>query len=121
MDLLVAKALGGLGLVKALQVTIVALVEGLVFFYREVTLSEHLKDNLQGADRALQHRGEGAVKAQPCGLEFLSGLPSFFFALGRKRHLHPAGEAVLQVPERFAVAQQHQISHSSSLVSAVSD
>src|SRR5439155_20964403 len=114
MDLLVAKALGGLGFVKALQVAIVALVEGLVFFHGEVTLPEHVKDNLQGADRALQHRREGAVKAQPCGLEFLAGLPSFFFSPGRKRHLHPAGEAVLQVTLRLAMTQQHQMSHLSS-------
>ena len=50
-------------------------------------------------------------KAKPAALSRRAGLARLLEALFRQVHVGPAGEAVLLVPDAFAVAQQDELVH----------
>jgi hypothetical protein len=93
----------------------VTLVEAPVLLRRQPHLVELVERDPKRADRALQHRREGEIERVAFGAKEPPGRARFFGALGREVHIHPAGETVLAVPLRLAVAQQHELVHGAQL------
>ncbi len=65
----------------------------------------------QGAHRAGQHRGEGAVDLHPGLGDELAAAAGLGLSGWGKIHVHPAGEAVLEIPLALAVAEQDERRH----------
>jgi len=59
-------------------------------------------------DGALEHRGVRHVELQPLLAQQAPGGGGFLAALFGEVHVHPAGEAVIQVPLALAMAQQYE-------------
>jgi hypothetical protein len=59
------------------------------------------------ADRALEHRRVGNIKAEAGFLQQQAGLLGFKVALFCQVDVDPACESVLLVPRGFAVADEH--------------
>ena len=97
------------GLVQALQRAVVAFVEAPVLITGSQCRSISSSACPGGPDRALQHRGEGDVELVALGLQQAAGRLRLHHAGGREADVGPAGEAVLEVPGRFAVADQHEL------------
>ena len=109
----VAVLLRGLGLVQALQRAVVALVEPPCVHHRQPGAVHLVECVPQRPHRALEHRGVGHIEIQARLLQQAAGLAGLFDAGGGELHIGPAGETVLQVPGRFAVAYQHECVHGS--------
>ena len=109
--LLVAVLLGGLGLVQALQATVVALVEAPALDHRQPDAVHLVEAVVQGVDGTLEHRGVGDVELVALGLEQLTCRHGLRHAGGRQIDVNPAGEAVFEVPGGFAVANQDEFVH----------
>ncbi len=88
-----------------------ALVQPPILLDRNPDLAAALQGQPQGADRAGEDRGEGLVELELRRAQQLAGAPGLPFALGRQVHVHPAGEAVLEVPLALAVAEQDKVRH----------
>ena len=65
----------GFGLVHPLEVAVQPLVERLVLLDRDVGLTDHRQDDVQGVDRPLEHGGVRAIESEPDQL--LAGHPGF--------------------------------------------
>ena len=109
--LLVAVLLGHVGLVQALQRAVVALVQAPVVLHRQPGAVHHIERMPQRPDGALQHRGHGEVELVAGLLEQAPRLARLRHAGVGQRHIGPAGEAVLEVPGRFAVADEDELVH----------
>src|SRR5262245_37018031 len=110
-----------LRLVEALQRAIVALVQTPGALHRYPHAVHLIEHDPQGADGALQHRGEGDVRGEVLLEQLLSCLDRFDTSLGREIDVRPAGEEVLEIPDALAVADQDQLAghdHPASLRSA---
>ena len=110
-ELLVAVLLLGLGLVQALQRAVVALVEAPGMHHRQpgaVHLVEHVPQRARGA---LEDAGVAEVEVVAFGLEQPPGQHRLLQAQRRQVDVGPAGEAVFEVPGRFAVADQDEFVH----------
>jgi hypothetical protein len=101
-----AELLRGLGLVESLQLAVVPLVQRGAALDRQVSLPDHPQDDVERLDGALQLRRVGAVEAYAA--QRLAGALSLAAAGLGQRNVDPAGEAVLQIPLRFAVPYQDQ-------------
>src|SRR6185369_9561493 len=109
VDLLGAISRRGFRLIQALQLTVVAFVECRITFDRQGLLPDALQDNLQRFNGTPQHRGICLIETNTA--EFLAGAPRLLTAFVRERYVGPAGKAILEVPLRFAVANQHEVRH----------
>lgn len=94
MDLFFAPTLAGVVLVEAGEITIVALVQGLVLVSFKAALAEFGKDQLEGALGAGERAGVGDIKDVPVGLEALAGRDRLGDALFREVRVFPTGEQV---------------------------
>jgi hypothetical protein len=102
---------GHVGLVQALQAAVVALVQAPVVDHRQPGAVHLVECMPQCPDGALEHRGVGHVELEAGLLQQPAGLLRLGHAGVGERHVGPAGEAVFQVPGRFAVADQHELVH----------
>jgi hypothetical protein len=109
--LLVAVLLGGFGLVQALQAAVVALVQAPGMHHGQPGAVEFVQRVPQGAGGALEHAGVGHVEVVALGLEQPAGLLGLLHAGLGQVDVGPAGEAVFEIPGRFAVADQYQFVH----------
>jgi hypothetical protein len=109
--LLVAVLLGGFCLVQALQAAVVALVQAPGVHHGQPGAIEFVQRVPEGARGALQDAGVGHVEVVALGLEQPAGLLGLFHAGLGQVDVGPAGEAVFEVPGRFAVADQYQFVH----------
>jgi hypothetical protein len=109
--LLVTELRRHVGLVQALQRTVVAFVQAPVVLHRHPGAVHLVQGVPQRPDRALEHRGVGHVELVAGFLQQAPGLLRLLHAGGCQRHIGPAGEAVLQVPGRFPVADQDKFVH----------
>mmetsp|Transcript_62039 Transcript_62039/g.146951 ORF Transcript_62039/g.146951 Transcript_62039/m.146951 type:complete len:261 (+) Transcript_62039:2422-3204(+) len=112
--LLVAVLLGHVGLVQALQRAVVAFVQAPGVAHRQPGAVHLVQAVPQRPDRALEHRGVGDVEVVAGFLQQPAGLLGLLDAGGRQVDVGPAGEAVFQVPGRFAVADQDELVHGRS-------
>ncbi|MNN46844.1 hypothetical protein D3C81_1612430 [compost metagenome] len=108
LDLVFAVLGGSLSLVQALQATVVALVEAPGLAHRQPILIKLGQRTLQGVDGALEHRGVGDVELQAFLAHQAAGGSRFPAPLLGQVDIHPAGEAVVQVPLALAMAQQYE-------------
>ena len=67
------------------------------------------------AGGALEHAGVGDVEVIALRLEQAPGLLGLFDTGRRQVDVGPAGEAVFEIPGRFAVANQYQLVHEGGL------
>ena len=93
-----------------------ALVEAIVLGDRDPALLGRIQRQIAGPDRAGLDRGEGLVDMQPLGGDQLAALPGLGLSRFGEVHVHPAGEAVFEVPLALAVAQQDQDRHPGSVL-----
>lgn len=63
---------------------------------------------LQRPDGALLEGGKGDVGDDACGFDLLPGLDDLLVTLGGEGNVNPSSEFVLEVPRRFAVADEDQ-------------
>jgi hypothetical protein len=108
VHLLGAEPLGRLLLVQPLEVAVVPLVQRLVADDRRF-LRGDAENDVERLLSPRQHRGVGDVEAQVA--QSFAGLAGFLAAMVRQRHVDPAGEPVLEVPERLAVADEDELRH----------
>src|SRR5688500_9480459 len=94
-----------------------ALVEAPVLVDREPQRLKLVQDQMQGPDRPSLDRGEAMVEVEVRSLQPLAGLARLDDSGGGQIDIPPAGETVLQVPLRLAVAQEHQRRHQASTFS----
>jgi hypothetical protein len=73
-----------------------------------------LEHGPQRLDRTLQHRRERDVEREAGLLQQCRGLLGFAHSLLGQPDVGPAGEAILLVPLRLAVTQQHYLVHSNA-------
>ncbi|CFP64848.1 Uncharacterised protein [Bordetella pertussis] len=109
--LLVAVLGGGLGLVQALQLAVVALVQAPVDAHRGIHGVHGVQGDPERADGALEHRGIGQVEGVTLALEQFARLAGLLAAGFGQVHIGPARETVFQVPLAFAVAHQNKFVH----------
>ena len=109
--LLGAEPLPRLVLVHAGDVAVHALVECCVALGRERADAGGLEREVGGLRGPHQHRGVELVDLPAA--ELLAGGARLRLATRREGHVDPAGEAVLEVPLRLAVAEQDQVGHGS--------
>ena len=111
MDLLLAVFLCGLGLVQTLQRAVVPLVQLPAAYHGNIFLPHFAQCQGKGVIRPLQIGGIRQIEMEALCLHQLTGGPCLFDPLGGQVHVRPAGEAVLQVPFAFSMAQQYQCFH----------
>lgn len=107
MTLLTRRALIGCGLAAIA----VGALSGWVVTATQVVLQSGGLTGVQRADRALQHRGVGAIELQAFGGHQLATGLGFGAALFGEVDVDPAGEAIFEVPLALAMAQQDQARH----------
>ena len=98
-----------LRLVQSLQVAVVALVERLVHRHRHLLVPGMLERDRRGAHRALERRCVHRVDLHAAQLD--AGRRRLLFAERREVDILPAGEPVLEVPLRLAVAEKYELGH----------
>ena len=96
-------------LVEARQRAVVPLVQSPRALDGQPELVELLEDDLRGEDRARQERRKHAVEAEALGLQQPPAGPGLLDAFRGESHVHPAGEAVLEVPRALAVADEDEL------------
>jgi len=95
VDLFFADFFAHLVFVLALEVSVVAFVEGFIFGDGDVRLVEVFEDDLQGVLSSAEFGGEGHIEIEVS--ELLSSLVGFFFAFLGQRSIEPSGEDVLEI------------------------
>ncbi len=108
-ELLFAVLGQGLGLVLALQRTIVAFVQAPVALDRDPAAVSLVQGDIGGVDGALQQGGVKDVRENIVLNQEFPAASCFRAALVVEVYVHPAGEQVLGVPFAVAVAQQNQL------------
>jgi hypothetical protein len=111
LDLGLAKLLGHLRLVEALERAVVALVEPPAPVDRDPHQVHVLEHDPQRLDRAPEDRGVRDVEDVAALVERLRRLVGFLNALLREPDVGPPREPVLLVPDALAVTEQHQLLH----------
>src|SRR5438128_185084 len=111
LHLLGAESLPRLVLVHAGDVAVHALVERRVALGWGRADAGGLEREARGLCGPHEHRGVELVDLPAA--ELLAGGARLRLATRREGHVHPAGEAVLEVPLRLAVAEQDQVGHGS--------
>ena len=104
MYLFVAVFGGSFGFVQPLQAAVVAFVQAPAFVFGYPELVAVFEQEVQGLDGAFLVGGEGNVKLDTFFFQQLAAGDGFFDALRGEINIHPAGEAVGQVPFTLAVA-----------------
>ena len=102
---------GGFGLVQPGQAAIMALVQPPVLVLGQPQAAHCLERQMQRLDRASLERSEGQRGQHALVLQQLSRSKSLGRALFGHVDIPPAGEAVLKIPLRLAVADQDQAGH----------
>src|SRR4249919_620902 len=77
-----------------------------------------MQHQVEGADGAGLHAGEAAIEFEALVGQQASGAAGLGDALLAKVDVPPAGESILEVPLRLAVAQQDERRHQASTFSA---
>ena len=111
-ELLFAVLIAGLGLVQALQRTVVALVEAPVALHRDPVAVRLVQRDIRGHDRAAQQRGEQDGRLDSRVPNQLAGPLGLGLALVGEADVHPPGELVRCVPFALPVAEEDQCSFS---------
>jgi len=93
----------------------VALVEPPVLHFGQPRPVQLVEREPQGADGALEHRGERKVEGVAARLEQAACGAGFLDAFLRQVDVGPAGEAILAVPVGLAVPQKDQLVHHAEL------
>ncbi len=75
-----------------------ALVQSPILLHRDPQLATGGQGKIAGADGPGQHRGVGAIELDTRSLDQFAALHRLGLTLGGQVHIHPAGEAVLQIP-----------------------
>ncbi len=101
----------GLRLVEPGEAAIMTLVQPPVLGLRHEHLLGRRERQPHGADRPGEHGGVGAVDLQARLGDQDTALGRLGLALGGKVHIHPPGEAILEVPLALAMAKQDQGGH----------
>ena len=70
-----------------------------------------LLEDVEGPDGPGEQRGVGHVRQQALARQQASGLAGLFLARGGQVDVPPSREAVLEVPEALAVADQYKRRH----------
>ena len=104
-ELLFAVLLAGLGLVLALQGTVVALVQPPGALDRKPEQVGGLQREICGADGALEQGGVQDVRGQALLFQQFTASPGFLLTGRGEVDVHPAGEQPLRVPDTLAVSQ----------------
>ncbi|CAH0264841.1 hypothetical protein SRABI83_03481 [Arthrobacter sp. Bi83] len=108
-ELLFAEFGESLGLVLALQGTVVTLVESPVALDRNPAAVGLVQGDVGGVDGPLQERRVQDVREHVVLNQELSPAECLLTSLVVEVNIHPAGEQVLGVPVAVAVAQQNQL------------
>ena len=109
--LLVAVLPGGLSLVQTLQGPVVALVEAPVVDDRQPLAVQFIQGVPQGVDGALEHAGVAEVELIAFCFQQPACVLGLLHAGGGQVDIGPAGEAVVEVPGGFAVADENEFVH----------
>lgn len=109
-DLHLLRSVPGCGrcLVEAGEPAIMALVQTPVLFDGQPQPPHRLERKVERLDRTRLEAREAEVEVQPLCRHQLAGRFRLNLALPRQVHVPPAREAVLEVPDRLAVADQHE-------------
>jgi hypothetical protein len=78
---------------------------------RKPQASHCFQRDVQRLDRACLQAGEAVVEIEAFDREQFARLAGFLLAKLRQIDVPPAGEAVLQVPGRLAVANEYELRH----------
>ncbi len=100
-----------LGLVQPGEAAVVPLVQPPVLGLGNPGLTRRVQRQPQGPYGAGQHRGEGAVELHACLGDQFAAATGFCLAGRGQVDVHPAGEAVLEIPLALAVAEQDECWH----------
>src|SRR5215510_8918946 len=87
------------------------LVQPPVFRDGNPELAQHVERDTERADRARQYRGERGVELKASVVQQAARFARFLATALRQVDVGPAGEAVLLVPGRLAVAKQNEFMH----------
>jgi hypothetical protein len=119
LDLFHAELVGGLLLVLAGEVPVVALVEPPAALDRQPRATRDVQGDLGGADGPREHRRvqHAQVETVLAG-EQLTGAAGLVLSLAGQVHVLPAREQVELVPFGLAMAKKYQIGHPNSVPSA---
>jgi len=90
------------------------LVQGTVFLDGDAGLPDRLEDDREGFLRAPQGRRERAIKTE--GPDAFGSATRLRASGVDERHVHPTGKAVVKIPLRLAVTNEHEDSHGGSIV-----
>src|SRR5262249_35287684 len=77
--------------------------------HRDPHAIELFEHDPEGLDRALEHGRVGDIEGEALVLEQAPGGLRLPHAELAERHVHPAGEAVVEIPLALAVAQKHEL------------
>jgi hypothetical protein len=95
-----------------------AFVEAPVLLDGQPQPPHRLEREMEGLDRARLQAGEAEVEVEPLRRHQLARAAGLLDALGGEVDVPPAGEAILEVPLRLAVPQEHERWHQASTFSA---
>ena len=88
-----------------------ALIEAPVVSHRQPSAFHAIQGVPQGVDGAFKQAGVGHIKIETCLFQSFAGTASLGDSRGGEVDISPACEAVFQVPNRFAVSNEHQGVH----------
>ena len=88
-----------------------ALVEAPVVGHRQPSAVHAIQGMPQGMDSAFQHAGVSHIKLETGLFQHHPRKACLLHTFGCQVNIGPACEAVFQVPNRFAVSNEHQCVH----------
>ena len=98
--------LGGLGLVKTLEGTVVALVKSPRLMVRDPKAAHLLSNCVVGLDGTLQDGSVGEIELVSVFLQELTGLLGLLNTSGGEVDIMPSREPVLEVPGGLSVTEE---------------
>ena len=108
VDLLFAVFGAHVVFVESGEVTVIAFVQCEIADGRDVQ-GDGFEDEGEGSLGAGEGAGVGDIEA--VAAQTFAGTSSFFLAFGGEGHVHPAGEAVFEIPEGLAVSNESELWH----------
>ena len=108
--LLFTVLLTDLGLVQALQLAVVTLIEAPVTHNWNPVTVRSVQRDVRGADRTTQQRREHDVRQHALFCHQLTGVDGFLLTLLSQIDIDPAGELVGLVPFTLSVTDKNQLS-----------
>ena len=111
LDLGVAVLLGGLGLVEALEVAVVLLIETPALLDGNPVEVHVVEDVVEGLDGSLEVGSVSLREGEALGLEELAGFLGFGLAFRGQVDIGPAGETVFEIPGAFAMTYEYDSFH----------